>query len=129
MRRRTLALVAALLLASFAWAGDQVYNNASVSVTQTNTSLTFTDNGSGGSSAAFKARHVVVHSLSTSANTCYFDLKDTTATTSDTWIEPGGTWERFYEDPPNSPGGGGWSGMGAICASSETATFLVTATR
>jgi hypothetical protein len=96
-----------------------------VSVTSTNSAISFTDNGSGGSSVAFLARHVTVRSLATSANTCYFDLKDTVATTSDTALEPGGVWNIPFTESGTS----GWAGMGAICDTAQTATFVVTATR
>ena len=80
MRKRIFTLLAALI-PLFAYQGQvgaqRLFFNASVSVTSTNSAVSFTDNGSGGSSVAFLARHVVVYSLSTSANTCTFDLKDT----------------------------------------------------
>ena len=133
MRKRILALLAALIfLDLFAYQGQiraqRLFFNSSVSVTSTNSAVSFTDNGSGGSSVAFLARHVVVYSLSTSANTCYFDLKDTTATTSDTAIDPGGTWQMDFIEVAGSSTSG-WAGLGAICDTAQTATFRVTATR
>ena len=130
MRNRilTCCAVAVLGFSSWAWAQREFYNT-SVSATQANTAVTFTDNGSGGSSAAFRARTVVIRSLSSSANTCYFDLKDTVATTSDVAIEPGGTWGAAYDDLSNPGGRGGWAGVGVICNTAETATILVTASR
>src|SRR3989304_5878831 len=130
MRKRLLALLAALIfLDLFAYQGQiraqRLFFNSSVSVTSTNSAISFTDNGSGGSSVAFLARHVTVRSLATSANTCYFDLKDTVATTADIGLEPGGGGKM----PSEGPGTGGWAGMGAICDSAKTAPFVVTATR
>lgn len=128
MRRALILLLAMLALAALADAQRLFYVNNAVSVTDSNSAITFTDNGSGGSSVAFQARRVVVYSLSTSADTCYFDLKDTVATTSDIAIEPGGTWVAEFSDP-NASSTSGWSGMGAICGAADTATFRVTATR
>ena len=131
MRKRTLILLSLLLGCWIASVQAQrlFFNNSAVSVTSSNSAIPFTDNGSGGSSVAFLARSVTVRSLSSSANTCYFDLKDTVATTTDTALEPGGVWNVPFEDLPNSGSTSGWSGMGAICNTAETATFLVTASR
>jgi hypothetical protein len=108
--------------------------NKDISVTQANTATVFTDNGSGGSNVTFYAKAVLIRSLAASANTCYFDLKDKVATTSDTALEPGGSV--VFEFPATStgfPGGAqpvdGWPGMGSICTTAETATFRVTAVR
>jgi hypothetical protein len=129
MRNRTLILLGLLLgcWGASVQAQRLFFNNNAVSVTSSNSAISFTDNGSGGSSVAFLARHVVVHSSSSSANTCYFDLKDTVATTSDIALEPGGSWAFEFVD--SGGGTSGWSGMGAICDTAQTATFLVTASR
>jgi hypothetical protein len=127
--RRLITIAVAFLLATTLYAQRQFFVDDSVSVTTSNTSVSFTDNGSGGSSAAFRARHVTVESSGASANTCHFDLKDTTATTADIPLEPGGGWTWHYQDGPGeSPGQGGWEGLGAICGTG-TATFVVTASR
>ena len=117
-------LFLALVAVSSAWAQRQFYNTSS-SVTQANSAVSFTDNGSGGSSAAFRARYVTVRSLTASANTCYFDMKDTVATTADIALEPGGSFSLAYDGDIQ----GGWSGLGAICDTGQTATFLITASR
>ena len=129
MTKRTLILLAVVLgcWAASVQAQRLFFNNSAVSVTSTNSVISFTDNGSGGSSVAFLARHVTVRSLATSANTCYFDLKDTVATTSDTPLDPGGVWNWPFVDTPG--GTSGWAGMGAICDTAQTATFVVTASR
>jgi hypothetical protein len=127
--RRALVIILLLAGASWVWAHRQYYNNTDISVTQSNTAISFTDNGSGGSSAAFRARVVVIRSSAGSANTCYFDLKDTVATTADTALEPGATWSEVFDDPTDVNQQGGWSGMGVICDTGETATFNVTAAR
>ena len=133
MRRRIFTLLTALILLDlFTYQGQvwaqRLFFNSTVSVTSTNSAISFTDNGSGGSSVAFLARHVVIYSLSTSANTCYFDLKDTTATTADISIDPGGTWQMDFIEVAGSSTSG-WPGLGAICDTAQTATFRVTATR
>ena len=122
MTKRTMILLAVMAVAASVWAVGVVYHD-DISVTQANSVITFTDNGSGGTSAAFKARSIVVESLAASANTCYLDLKDTTATTADIALAPGGKWEWI------ATSGDGLAGIGAICAAGETATFRVTATR
>ena len=125
MTRRAIWLLAFLFVAvSSAWAQGQFYNTSS-SVTQANSAVSFTDNGSGGSAAAFRARYVTIRSLAASANTCYFDMKDTTATTADIALEPGGSFSLTYDGDAQ----GGWSGLGAICDTGQTATFLITASR
>ena len=129
MRRRFLIGLALLtLLATEAWTQRLFFTNNAVSVTQSNSAVSFTDNGSGGSSVAFLARRVVIYSLTTSANTCYFDLKDTTATVADIAIDPGGTWQWDFIEVAGSSTSG-WAGLGAICDTAQTATFRVTATR
>jgi len=131
MRKRIFTLLAALI-PLFAYQGQvgaqRLFFNSTVNVTSTNSAVSFTDNGSGGSSVAFLARRVVVYSLSTSANTCQFDLKDTTATTADISIDPGGTWQMDFIEVAGSSTSG-WPGLGAICDTAQTATFRVTATR
>ena len=122
MRKRTIILLAAMAVAVSAWAVGVVYH-ADISVTEVNSAIAFTDNGSGGTSAAFKARSIVVESLAASSNTCRIDWKDTTATTADVALAPGGKWEWI------ATSGDGLAGIGAICAAAETATFRVTATR
>ena len=125
-----------LAAASTAGSGIGLFYNADISVTQANTATTFTDNGSAGLAVTFYARHVLVRSLSASANTCYVDLKDTVATTSDIALEPGGALSFTF--PPTAVSSvttttgqavDGWPGMGAICTTAETATFRVTAMR
>lgn len=126
--RRLFVLAFGLALVGQAWAGIGLVYNGDISVSQTLTSTTFTDNGSGGVAATFNARHVLVRSLSSSANTCYFDLKDTTATTADTALEPGGSISLTF--PLTSTGEtDGWPGIGSICSTGQTATFRVTAMR
>ena len=128
--RVTLAIVAVgFWLIPGLEAQKQFYTNDAVSVTQANTAITFSDNGSGGSAQNFRARFVTVYSEAGSADTCFFDLKDTTATTADIPIEPGATWSFAFEDLGQGGGLGGWSGMGAICDTGDTATFHVVASR
>ncbi len=126
--KKILGLAVALAMVGAAWAGNGKVYNADVSVTATNTITQFTDNGSGGDGLVFAARFVLVRSLSSSANTCYFDLKDGTASTSDTALEPGGSIG--WPFTATSAGGEtGWSNMGSICSAGQTATFRVTAYR
>lgn len=125
-------LMLACVLAILAPAGDAgvglVYNS-DVSVTQANSAVLFYDNGSAGTAQAFNATQVLVRSLSTSANTCAFDMKDTTAVyATDIKLEPGGSISLTF--PSTSVGEvDGWPGMGAICDTGQTATFRVTAMR
>ena len=137
-RMKVLGLLAMLALAIYflvvpAEPGIGLVYNSDVSVTQTNSAVTFSDNGSGGISQMFNAKYVLVRSLAASANTCYLDLKDTTATTSDTALEPGASLRFVF--PPSSQASSasgvidGWPGLGAICTTAETATFRVTAMR
>ncbi len=135
MRTKFLLVLVVLAGASMASSGIGLFYNADVSVTQANTATTFTDNGSAGLAVTFYARHVLVRSLSSSANTCYLDLKDTVATTSDIALEPGGALSFTF--PPTSTSAvdssgnpiDGWPGIGAICSTGQTATFRVTAMR
>lgn len=123
--KRLLAVL--VMLATSVLAQSQFYN-ATVSVTGSNTAVIFSDNGSGGTGRQLVARRVLVRSASDSAATCYFDLKDTVATASDTALEPGAGIVLEFDVSSAAPGQDGWSGMGAIC-SGGTATFYVTATR
>ena len=129
MRNRTLILLGLLLgcWGASVQAQRLFYNNNAVSVTSSNSAISFTDNGSGGSSVAFLARRVLVRSPTTSANTCYFDVKDTVATTADIALEPGAAIEIEFVD--SGGGTSGWGGLGAICDTAQTATFVVTASR
>src|SRR3972149_1744065 len=133
MRKRILALLAALIFLDLsAYQGQiraqRLFFNSTVSVTSTNSAISFTDNGSGGSSVAFLARHVGLYSLRTSADTCYFDLKDTTATTADISIDPGGTWQMDFIEVAGSSTSG-WPGLGAICGTAPTPRSPATGAR
>lgn len=99
--------------------------SSGISVTQTNTATSLTNNHSGGDSAAFKARWLMVRSRAASANTCYFDYLDTVASTADIALAPGASIVIQVNTNPAL----GISGFGAICASGQTATFDVTAAR
>jgi hypothetical protein len=121
-----LAVVLAVIVTSSS-AGTGLIYNADVSVTQTNTQVAFADTGSGGIGVGFKAMSILVRSLSSSANTCYLDLRDRVASTSDIALEPGGSIG--FSFPPTSQPADGWDGMGMICSSGQTATFRVTAMR
>ena len=122
MKRLCVLLGLALFGAVMVKADVALVYNADISVTQTNSIINFTDNGSGGTSVHFRARYLLVRSLSTSANTCFFDIKDSLATTADTALEPGASIS-----PPLS--GEGIDVMSAICSTGQTATFRVTAIR
>jgi len=127
--KRLALLALTLALVGQAWAGVGLVYNADVSVTATNSAIQFWDNGSGGIAATFDARSVLVRSLAASANTCAFDLKDTTAVyADDVKLEPGGSLSFAF--PETSTGAtDGWPGMGAICDTGQTATFRITAIR
>lgn len=129
MKRIAVLAVLALACASALWAVGLSYSSGSsgISVTQTNTTVTFTDNHSGGASAAFAARHLLVRSRAASANTCYVDFNDGTATTADHALEPGAAISLNWDERDGM--GGGWSQIGVICATGQTATFDVGAWR
>lgn len=133
--RRTLLLLAGLLslslllqVANAMGAPPPWYTSgAGISVTQANSTITFTDNHSGGDSVAFAARWIKITSASTSANTCMFDLSDGTAATTDQRIAPSGTYT--WTMPSGYGPEAGLLTMGAICSSGQTATFYIEATR
>ena len=128
--KRFLAALAVLALVGQSWAGIGLVYNGDISVTATNTATTFTDNGSGGVAALFNARHLLVRSLSTSANTCAFDIKDTTAVyATDIKLAPGESISLDFPLTSTSAETDGWPGMGSICDTAQTATFRVTAIR
>jgi hypothetical protein len=121
------ALVAASVFGMTIWYSS---GTAGISVTQANTTVTFTENVSGGASAAFNARHVHIRSRSTSANSCFWDLRDGTATTADNRIEPGKEVVMEWDpNPADIRTTDGWASMGMICGTGETATFDITASR
>lgn len=126
-RKSIFAVLLALGMALNVWA-DGAYFNNTYSATQTNTAVTITDNGSGGTSAAFLARSLTICSDASAAgaDTCYFDLRDTTATTSDWPIKPGACIAKVWLD---ANAGGGWAGLGIICGTGDTATITVYASR
>lgn len=74
--RRLFVLLGLLGLAMTGWAMTLHYSSGTtgLSVTQANLNTPFTDNHSGGASAAFQARHVLIRSRSGSADSCHFDL-------------------------------------------------------
>lgn len=129
MRRLAVLLaVLALACAPIAWAALGYSSGATgLAISQTNRTITFTDNHSGGGSTAFAARHVLIRSRSTSANTCHVDFSDGTATTADTRLAPGDSISRTWDE--RDGGAGGWFTIGAICATGETATWDVDAWR
>jgi hypothetical protein len=133
MKKRTiraLLLVAILALAVSAWAMTLSYSSGAtgISVSQTNTNIPFTNNHSGGDSATFQAKHVLIRSRSASANTCHFDLGDGVATTADPTLAPGASIAVDW-DQRSGGVGGGWSAIGVICTTAQTATWDIDAWR
>lgn len=133
MRRRIVILLLAglvVLAAAVVTAGFPQYRytsgSAGISVTQTNTNTPFTDNHSGGTTAAFGALWISICSRSTSANTCAYDAGDGIAATTDTRLAPGACVYEGYDTTRNRDG---WAAVGAICAAGQTATFDVEARR
>ena len=116
--------VAAFAVVASAEEVGQIYSG-SVSVTQANSAVVFTDNGSGGTGQMFRAIAILVRA--SGANTCYLDIKDTVATTADIPLAPGESVT--FSFPGTSQPADGWPGIGAICSTGQTATFLVTAMR
>lgn len=127
--KRAMAVLAALALAANAWALPLFYSSGKngLSITQTNRTITFTDNHSGGTNVAFKARWIMVRSAQASASTCFVDFMDGTATTADVPIAPGGVYT--FPIPPAYSGLEGMASIGAICDTAGTATWYVEAVR
>lgn len=124
---RRLAVAAALVaaLALPVYAASLIYVANAQAVTASNAAITFTDNGSGGSSSAFNARYVTV--INSGSNEIFVDWRDTTATTSDWRIDPA---ESFTFGPFDlTTTGGGVPGIGVICSAAETSTARILATR
>lgn len=132
-RTRLAVITVALVVAgALAHATGAMYSSGTtgISVTQAAGQTNFTDNMSGGSSAAFFAYSVVIRSRSTSAHTCFYRLVQgtVTGTTADRRIEPGGTFtERWDFSTPGTTDG--WKGIVYVCASGQTATLDVDASR
>lgn len=125
MRTRLGRWIALLLvLAGVSAYATGLYYSGTTAATDVNTAVSFTDNRSGGSNAAFKATHVVV--WNDGPNSVHVDLGDTTATTADRKIKAG---ESFSEDWDARLGSDGWPGLGLICAAGETASVRVWADR
>jgi hypothetical protein len=130
MIRKLVAILALVLSAGVASAqnpGAYTSGTAGVSVTDVNTTVTFTDNHSGGTTAAFLARQIIVRSRAASANTCFLDYNDGTATTADVPLAPGGEF-RLVRGAGYRPESG-WASMGVICSAGQTATFDIIADR
>ncbi len=97
--KRIATLVAVLLAATLYAAAPPWYTSgAGTAVGPVNTTISFTDNHSGGTSAAFLARWVHLRSDAAS-DSCYVDFADGVATTADmkivasqdyTWVAPAG---------------------------------------
>lgn len=130
MRKAIALLLVALLGGASLWAMTQHYSSGAtgLAVTQANLSTAFTDNHSGGSAGTFQARHLLIRSRSTSADTCHFDLGDGVATTADTALAPGASVAVSW-DPATGGVGGGWNAVGVICGAGDTATWDVDAWR
>ncbi|MEK9722257.1 MAG: hypothetical protein VW405_02075 [Rhodospirillaceae bacterium] len=128
MKRRAVLIAILASALTVTASAQRLFYNGTISVTDSNSVVAFTDNGSGGTSQAFPARHVLIRSASASANTCFFDLKDTVASSADTPLAPGAGLSLEF-DISSGDGDDGWEGMGAICSGGQTATFYVTASR
>ena len=129
--KRTVALLLALGLAATAWAFNVSYTSGlnGISVTATNTNLAFTDNHSGGSASAFKARWITIRSRSGSDTCCYdTDALATCddATTSDHRLAASETAQLTFR---SSQADDGWSNLAMICDTGESATWDVDAGR
>lgn len=127
MIRRIVVALLVVALTAPAWALTTWYSSGSsgVSVSQTNAKVQFTFNVSGGTSGAFSAQQVTVSSRSGSANTCFFRLGSSPATTADIALAPGASYSFTF----NPADGEGWGYMSAICSTGQTATFDVVAAR
>jgi hypothetical protein len=121
MKLRRLSFVALLLVAALAHASDPmlIYVEDSQSVSDTNTTVTFTNNHSGGDSTTFVASEVFIKN--TGSVTCYVDL-DGTAVAANDWPILAGEAYSFSSGPT------GIESVGVITASSTT-TVAIRATR
>lgn len=125
MRRLAAAALVSLALALAVHAIPPWYHSglSGIAVGPVNTTLTFTDNHSGGDAVAFKARYVRIRSAAAS-DTCYVDWSDDTATTADQAIVAGETYS--WEIPSGYTPDTGLSSIGVICAGTvayKTATY------
>lgn len=96
---------------------------AGIAVGPVNTTVTFTNNHSGGDNAAFKARRVEI-SARAGSDTCYFDLSDGVATTDDHMLAASQSYT--WTMPSGYSPAEGLDSIGVICAGTlayKTATY------
>jgi hypothetical protein len=129
MKLKMPVLAAALaLLALVATAADLQQDSRSVSATQANSAVTFTDQ----SGATFSAFTVTV--TNDGGDAVYLNLTSTVATAGtnkEIKLASGEshTYSRVEREGPNSSVWVGFNGLGLICAAGETATVRVVALR
>lgn len=125
--RPVLVLLAILAGVTGAYAYSNRYIQNAQAVTDVNTTLVFTDNGSGGTAASFKARSILLCNDDVT-NALYYDEVDGVATTADSKLAAGECRTLSY----NNDGSGfdaGWDSLGVICGAALTATARVEAVR
>lgn len=113
MSRRLLVLALALM-PTMASAGLYWSYTTTVTATTASSPVTFTDNGSGGTSVAFNAAEVSFYN--SGSVVVYIDCKDTTATSADARLRPGQTLTIAYMKG-DIVRGYGYSGCGILAAS------------
>lgn len=121
--KRIAATFAAVLLAVAAVAAPPFYTSgAGITVGPVNTTITFTDNHSGGPATAFRARAILVRNVG--SKTCFIDFADGVATVTDSPLPAGGSlsWPTLTGYTPET----GVAAIGVICtgtAAYKTATL------
>ncbi len=127
MKRAFTLLVVLLLATTMAWAFSLQYSSgiSGISVSQTLTTTTFTNNHSGGDSTAFAATWMKL-SVRTGGNSCFYD-PDGVATTADHILAAGEVANLTFI--PSATNDAGWLGVGTICDTGETATWDISAGR
>lgn len=128
MQRIIAAFVALLVvLGAVAQAGAHLRHYQSVSATQSNSAITtFTDNRSGGTSVTFRPYTIVV--INDGANEVFADPGDDGVATAAADVEiKAGESVTFVWDS-RTPGDG-YTSLGLICSTGETATVRVIAQR
>lgn len=117
----------ALALAGTAWAMSRNYTSgeAGLSATATSAYTAFTDNHTGGNSAAFGALYVKISSRGT--GTCFYNLGELSAVkTAANRLPAGASVTVGYNTGRDMTG---WAGVSYVCSAGQTATLDVEAWR
>ena len=126
LRTYALAVLALVIAAGTAWAMTRQYSSGinGLSATATSKYQVFTDNHSGGNTAAFGALGISVRSRGTGV--CFVNPGELTATTGDHRIASGEVITIDYDTQRDR---NGFAGIAYICTTAQTATLDVSAWR